>query len=527
MTSAAKLAARQQECLQQAREILRVLTAETDVRLTGVTDDSRRTLPGDLFMACPGHAGDGRRHIADALAKGAAAVCWEPGGGFVWDAAARIPNLATPNLRALAGSLAHEVYGRPCERLKLIAVTGTNGKTTISQWLAAAWPERCGVIGSLGAGFPEDLRLTGFTTPEATTLARLLKEIAAQGGKACALEASSIGMEEGRLNGATVDTAIFTNFTRDHLDYHGSMAAYARAKEKLLRWPELRLAILNLDDEQGQHLARVTTARRIIGYSLCPERVNADVRRAGREPERVSARHLRATTNSQVFTLSTPWGDAQVETEVLGAYNIANLLAVAATLLEAGLSMRETTARLERLTPPPGRMQRYGGASDDAYDALPLVLVDYAHTPDALENALATLRPLAKMRGGRLICVFGCGGDRDRGKRPLMGEVAAAGADRLWITSDNPRHENPYVIIDDIRQGVPADTTAEMEVDRGEAIRRAILSAAQPDVILLAGKGHETYQEIAGVRYPFQDGEIVRSSLAIWRQAQQHREGRA
>ncbi|MDR0735534.1 MAG: UDP-N-acetylmuramoyl-L-alanyl-D-glutamate--2,6-diaminopimelate ligase [Zoogloeaceae bacterium] len=527
MTLAIERTARQQEDLQRAREILRVLAAETGAQLVGASSDSRQTLPGDLFMAFPNHTGDGRRHIAGALAKGAAAVCWETGGDFSWDKAHGCPNLATSNLRALAGVLAHEIHGRPSERLKLIAVTGTNGKTSISQWLAAAWPERCGVIGSLGAGFPEGLRLTGFTTPEAATLARLLKDILAQGGKACALEASSIGIEEGRLNGAAVDTAIFTNFTRDHLDYHGTMAAYAQAKEKLFHWPGLRLAVVNLDDEEGRHLARVTAAKRVIGYGLHPEGIGADANRSGRAPERVLARQVRATANGQAFVLSTPWGDAQVETELLGVYNVANLLAVAATLLEAGLSMRDTTVRLGKITPPPGRMQRCGGARGDAYAALPLALVDYAHTPAALENALATLRPLARMRGGRLICVFGCGGDRDRGKRPLMGEVAAAGADMLWITSDNPRHENPYVIIDDIRQGVPANAPVEMEVDRGEAIRRAILSAAQPDVILLAGKGHENYQEIAGTRYPFRDGEIARSSLAIWRQTQPYREGGA
>jgi UDP-N-acetylmuramyl-tripeptide synthetase len=515
---ATELAARRQEDLRQAREILRVLVAEIGAPFTGVTDDSRQTLPGDLFLAFSGQSGDGRRYIADALARGAAAVCWDSGGGFVWNATRGRLNLAVPNLRALAGLLAHEVYGQPSEHLKLLAVTGTNGKTTISQWLAAAWPERCGVIGSLGAGLLENLRLTGFTTPEAVTLARLLKEILAQGGKACALEASSIGIEEGRLNGATLDTAIFTNFTRDHLDYHGSMDAYAHAKEKLFHWPGLRLAVINLDSEQGRHLAQTTTAGRVIGYSLYAEDV-ATCKAA--RAEYVLARNLRTTANSQAFTLSTPWGDAQVETKVLGGYNIANLLAVAATLLEAGLSMRETAARLERLMPPPGRMQRFDGAGGDAYVALPLVLVDYAHTPDALENALATLRPLARARGGRLVCVFGCGGDRDRGKRPLMGEVAGAGADKLWITSDNPRHENPYFIIDDIRQGVPANVPMEIEVDRGEAIRRAISSAARTDVVLLAGKGHEAYQEISGVQYPFHDGEIARASLAIWRQRQQ------
>ncbi|MDR1890354.1 MAG: UDP-N-acetylmuramoyl-L-alanyl-D-glutamate--2,6-diaminopimelate ligase [Zoogloeaceae bacterium] len=484
-------------------------TPELRRKLQGATDDSRQVRPGDLFIAYPGHSSDGRRHIGEALARGAAAVCWQPGDGFVWDSRLAAPNLCVPDLRPLAGPLAHELAGRPCERLSLLAITGTNGKTSISQWLARAWPQRCGVIGTLGAGFVGETRETGFTTPEATTLARLLAQMVAGGARACALEASSIGLEEGRLNGARVDTAMFTNLTRDHLDYHGSMKAYAAAKEKLFRWPDLRLAIINLDDASGQALARASTAQKIIGYSLAPERFARD------GVAFVGARGLRATHIGQAFTLVSPWGEAEVETAVLGRYNIANLLAVATALLDAGVSLTETAARLARLEPLPGRMERYGGSLEG--EAAPLVAVDYSHTPDALDNALTALRPLAEARGGRLICVFGCGGDRDHGKRPLMGAIAHRCADVVWITSDNPRSEDPLAIIREIRMGIPEGAAVRVDADRGATIRAAVMEASARDVILLAGKGHETYQEIAGVRHHFQDGEQANAALAAWR----------
>ncbi|MDR3054318.1 MAG: UDP-N-acetylmuramoyl-L-alanyl-D-glutamate--2,6-diaminopimelate ligase [Zoogloeaceae bacterium] len=505
-----------------ARACLSALAqADLRVKLTGVTDDSRQVRPGDLFIAYPDHAADGRRYIGDALARGAAAVCWQPGEDFVWDDRFAAPNLAVPNLRPLAGSLAHELAGHPCEQLSLLAITGTNGKTSISQWLARAWPEPCGVIGTLGAGLvskdargADDLIETGFTTPKATTLARLLAEMLADGARACALEASSIGLEEGRLNGARVDTAIFTNFTRDHLDYHISMENYAAAKEKLFRWSDLRLAIINLDNTLGQHLAYATTARQVIGYSLAPEHFALD------GIALVSARDARVTKNGQAFTLVSPWGEAAVSTPIPGRYNIANLLAVAAALLDAGVSVTETAARLSRLEPPPGRMQRYGGELDGT--PVPLIAVDYSHTPDALDNALAALRPLTVARGGKLICVFGCGGDRDHGKRPLMGEIAAKNADVVWMTSDNPRSEDPLCIIEAIRRGVPVNLRGDaarikLEADRDTAIRSAIMAASAQDVILLAGKGHETYQEIAGVRHHFHDGEQANAALRAWR----------
>ena len=354
----------------------------------GVADDSRQVQAGDIFLAYPGDLADGRAYIGDALARGAVAVVWQPGGGFAWNPAWTVPNLEAESLRALAGPLAHAVYGHPSEGMSVIAITGTNGKTTVSQCLGRVYPRPCAVVGTLGVGFPGELTTTGFTTPEATTLMRYLAEFRSQEAAACALEASSIGIEEGRMNGLRVDVAVFTNLTRDHLDYHGTMEAYAAAKEKLFLWPRLRTAVINLDDEFGIHLMRETTAMRVIGYSMLPPRRDF--------PALVRAEKLVDTPCGQRFEVVMPSGRAMVDTALLGRYNVANLLACAAVLHDAGMMPAEIGRRLSELTPPPGRMERLGGIGE------PLVVVDYAHTPDALANALAALRPLASVRGGRL-----------------------------------------------------------------------------------------------------------------------------
>ncbi|MCL2635562.1 MAG: UDP-N-acetylmuramoyl-L-alanyl-D-glutamate--2,6-diaminopimelate ligase, partial [Betaproteobacteria bacterium] len=411
-----------------------------------------------------------------------------------------VPNRPVEALRPLAGPLAHALYGHPSETLSLIAVTGTNGKTTITQCLAQAYAKPCAVIGTLGAGFPGALVETGFTTPEATVLMRSLAEFSARDAAACALEASSIGIEEGRLNGARVDVAVFTNFTRDHLDYHGSMEAYAAAKEKLFHWPRLRTAVINLDDPLGPHLAANTTALRVLGYGIGSGRRDF--------PAQVRAEQLEEMPGGQRFTLILPNGRGAVDTTLVGRYNIANLLAVAAVLYDAGLAASEVVRRLSGLTPPPGRMERVGGNGE------PLVVIDYAHTPDALDNALSALRAVAAARGGRLAVVFGCGGDRDRGKRPQMAEIASRRADRVLVTSDNPRREEPAAIVADIVAGL---AHGEVELDRGAAIRQAVREADARDVVLLAGKGHEAYQEIAGVRHSFSDIEQARCALELRR----------
>lgn len=463
---------------------------------TGVADDSRQVQPGDLFLAYPGDLADGRLYIDDALARGACAVVWQPGGDFAWNSQCTAANLPAENLRVLAGPLAHMLYGHPSEGLSLIAITGTNGKTTVSQCIARAYAKPCTMVGTLGAGFPDALVETGFTTPEATVLMRYLAQFRAQRVAACALEASSIGIEEGRMNGVRVDVAVFTNLTRDHLDYHGSMESYAEAKAKLFAWPRLRTAIINLNDEFGLRLMRETTALRVLGYGIG-------------EPRRdfhalVRAEGLEETANGQCFTLVLPNGREKVETRLVGRYNISNLLAVAAVLHDSGLAAADVAQRIADLTPPPGRMERVGGVGE------PLVVIDYAHTPDALANALGALRPVAGARLGRLVVVFGCGGDRDKGKRPEMGALAERLADRALVTNDNPRSEVPQEIVSDIVAGM---THAEVELDRATAIRRVVLEAAPTDVILLAGKGHEPYQEIDGVKYPFSD--LAQAEMAL------------
>ena len=486
------------------RELLDRLEA-LGVVPTGVADDSRQVRTGDLFLAYPGDLADGRRYIADALARGAVAVLWQPGGDFDFGQNFG-PTVALPvdALRPLAGPLAHAVYGHPSESLSLIAITGTNGKTTISQCIARAYPKPCAIIGTLGAGFPDALVETGFTTPEATTLMRYLAEFRAKHAAACALEASSIGIEEGRMNGARVDVAVFTNFTRDHLDYHGTMEAYADAKEKLFHWPRLRTAIINLDDEFGLKLMRDTSAMRVLGYAIGEARRDF--------PALVRAENLVDTPTGQSFSLVLPNGRVAVDTALVGRYNVSNLLAVAAVLHDAGLPAAEVARRIADLTPPPGRMERVGGNGE------PLVVIDYAHTPDALENALKALRDVATPRDGRLCVVFGCGGDRDKGKRPQMGRIAERLADRVLVTSDNPRSESPQAIIDEILAGM---THAEVETDRATAIRRAVAEAAASDVILLAGKGHEPYQDLGSVRLPFSDVEQAQAALALRRNQQE------
>ncbi len=477
-------------------EVLRQLAA-LGVQPTGVADDSRQVLPGDLFVAYPGDLADGRKYIADALARKASAVLWESGEGFAWNAEWSIANLPARGLRKLCGPLSHAVFGQPSERLSLIAITGTNGKTTISQWLGRVHPRPCAIIGTLGAGYVGQLAETGFTTPEATTLTRYLKGFADNGAQACALEASSIGIEEGRLDGARVDVAVFTNLTRDHLDYHGSMESYAAAKQRLFTWPRLRLAVINVDDDFGRELAARTTASKVVVYS---QKEASHPRPGG-----VYAENVEETIAGLRFRLCAPNGRTQVETGLLGNYNVSNLLAVAAVLIDAGLSPAEVATRFAELSSPPGRLEKIGGHNE------PLIVVDYAHTPDALERALHALRAVAEARGAGLTVVFGCGGDRDRGKRPLMGEIAIRLADRVVLTSDNPRSEDPVAILEEIRVAAPE---AQVIPDRAQAIAQTIAAAHPADVILLAGKGHEPYQEIAGVRRPFSDLEQARAALS-------------
>ena len=465
-----------------------------------LSSDSRQCAPGVAFFAYPGEAADGRAHIAEAIDRGAAAVLWEA-AGFRWREDWRVPNAAVPDLKRKAGVLAHEFYGRPSEALWVCGVTGTNGKTSCSQWIAAALDAeriKAAVIGTLGAGFPGALGGSANTTPDALELHRLLGEYRAAGAQAAVMEVSSHGLVQGRVNAVAFDCALFTNLSHDHLDYHGSMEAYAEAKARLFDTPGLRTAVLNLDDVVGVRLARRLEGRgvRVIGYSL-----------SGASHEGEFLRAVRVAPGE--MELQSSWGAAVAKVNQLGRFNLANALGVLGCLLAYGLPLDRALARLACLPAVPGRMERVGER--------PLVVVDYAHTPDALEKVLQALRPVAAERGGALVAVFGAGGDRDPAKRPAMGAVAARLADRTVVTSDNPRSEQPLAIIRQIEAGMPAK--ALVEPDRAAAIRRAIGAAADEDVVLIAGKGHENYQEIAGRRLPFSDAAVAREALLRRRSA--------
>ena len=459
--------------------------------------DSRRAAPGVAFFAYPGERTDGRRFISEAIARGAAGVLWEA-EGFAWQNEWRVPNVAVPRLRVQAGALAHAFYGRPSESLWTCGVTGTNGKTTCSQWIAAALNAaglKCGVIGTLGAGFPGALEDAANTTPDALELHRTLAAMRRQGAAAVALEVSSHGLEQGRVGGVAFDCALFTNLSHDHLDYHGSMDAYAAAKARLFDAEGLACAVLNLDDVFGVQLAERLAGRgvRIIGYSL----VSAP---ATREFLFASA------VGSGRVKVASSWGEAESALGALGRFNVSNALGVVGALVAQGMEFRDAVRRLPALPEVPGRMQRLGG------EGAPLVVIDYAHTPDALAQVLTALRPVADERGGRLIAVFGAGGDRDRAKRAPMGEAASRLADHVVLTSDNPRSEDPLAILRQIEAGV--SLAHQVEPDRARAIGSAIAGAADADVVLLAGKGHEAVQEIAGRRLPFSDAAEARAALA-------------
>lgn len=486
--------------------ILRQLRGQ-GVDVSNICIDSRSVRPGDVFLAYPGKTQDGRSHIAGAIAAGAAAVLWEE-AGFAWNEAWRVPNLPVEALRPMAGHLAHEVYGRPSEKLWVMGVTGTNGKTSCSQWLAQACGEcgaRTAVVGTLGIGFPGALEPSPNTTPDAVALHRSLGRLLGEGAQGVAMEVSSIGLDQGRVNGVKFGAALFTNLSRDHLDYHGDMDSYALAKQRLFLSPGLGHAVLNMDDVQGVSIARLLAGSGVtrVGYS-CFEGVAA---RSGLE-HFVEAQDIGVSAQGIAFGVKSSWGEARIESTLLGRFSISNLLGVLATMMASGVPFAQASGALAGLAPVPGRMERIGG------DGRPLVVVDYAHSPDAFQEVAHVLKDLAAAGKGRLCLVFGCGGDRDRGKRPLMGAIASRHADRIIVTSDNPRGEDPDAIISEIVAGI--SVAYEVIADRRAAIAAAVASARAGDVVLLAGKGHETHQEVAGEKLPFSDSLEARTALGRW-----------
>jgi UDP-N-acetylmuramoyl-L-alanyl-D-glutamate--2,6-diaminopimelate ligase len=482
--------------------------AALGVGVTRLQADSRRVQPGDTFVAYPGETHDGRDFIPQAIAAGAGSVLWDA-EGFRWRRDWRVPHLAVSHLKTRVGELASALHGHPSRGLWLVGVTGTNGKTSCSHWLAQSLTRsgrRTGVIGTLGNGFPGALDEGTHTTPDAIGLQALLADFVARGANGVAMEVSSHGLEQGRVNGTEFDVAMLTNLTRDHLDYHATLRRYRAAKAKLFRFPGLKHAVLNLDDDFGVELARRLADSKVgvIGYGF---------RRAVDVPRtvwRVRGSKLRVTAAGIGFDVTSSWGRARLESPHLGRFNAANLLGCLAALLASDIPLAAAVTALARVGQIPGRVQRLGGAGQ------PLVVVDYAHTPDALEKVLCALRellprPQRGVPGSRLLCIFGCGGNRDAGKRPLMGDVATRLADEVIVTSDNPRREDPWEIINQIIAGARANY--HVIEDRATAIAEGIERARAGDIVLVAGKGHERYQEIGTTRLPFSDAEVAQVAL--------------
>ena len=464
--------------------------------------DSRTIQPGDGFIAWPGAAVDGRQFVHAALAQGAVACLVEQEGseafGFTSEAVASFMGL-----KANTGPIAAAYCQHPSNCLDVVAITGTNGKTSTAWWLAQALSKTelfaqapCAVVGTLGIGIPPDVLVTGLTTPDPVRLQQAFRGFVDMGLGACAIEASSIGIKERRLDGTRIRVAVFTNFTQDHLDYHGSTEAYWEAKAELFRWPGLQSAVVNVDDPHGAELAASLVGMDVWTLSC-------------RQSARLQARDIRYLADGLSFDVVEGAERHTLHTAAIGHYNVANLLGVMGAMRALGVPLTAAVQACHGLLPVPGRMDCINQSGQ------PLVAIDYAHTPDALDKALLALQPLAQARGGKLWCVFGCGGDRDNSKRPLMAAVAEKNADLVLVTSDNPRSEKPEAIISQILLGLSHNACVHVQADRACAIAEAIAQAAPADVLLLAGKGHETTQEVAGAKHTFSDKAHAEAALAL------------
>jgi len=487
------------------------IAAPAGLEVTDVTLDSRAAIPGALFLACGGSRHHGLAFAREAVAQGARAVLYEPegappgaerlgGGIFV---------AALPGLQGRSGLIADRFFGSPSQQLTIAGITGTNGKTTCA-WLLAQALQRChrpaAYIGTLGVGIPPQLTATSHTTADAVTVHRQLAQLRAQGAECVSMEVSSHALAQQRVNGVHFRTAAFTNLSRDHLDYHGTMAAYGAAKARLLAWPRLAERIINIDDPFGAELARTPPKH---GSAAAGARLIVTMRAAAVAPP--EAQFVRATRvelepEGLSVEIDSSFGSAELSLRLVGEFNVDNALTVLAVLLAWDIPLPEAAQALERVRAASGRMEMFGGRGRS-----PLAIVDYAHTPDALANALRAARRHCR---GQLRVVFGCGGDRDAGKRPLMGTVAAELADDIILTDDNPRSEDPRLIVADIVAGITAGAPLTIEHDRALAIRLALERSAPDDVVLIAGKGHEGYQIRGSERHAFRDQEVVGAELA-------------
>ncbi|WP_297325792.1 UDP-N-acetylmuramoyl-L-alanyl-D-glutamate--2,6-diaminopimelate ligase [Nitrosomonas sp.] len=488
---------------------------DVGVPIKNLVIDSRQIKPGDTFLAYAGEKDDGRRFIPQAIAAGANAVLWDP-QDFSWNPEWHIPALPISELKANAGSIANYVYGNPSQRLWLVGVTGTNGKTSCCHWYAQAMTslnKKTALMGTLGNGFDGALEAATNTTPDATVLQRSLAKFKQQGADSVVMEVSSHGVAQERINGTTFSVAVLTNLSRDHLDYHQDMDAYAAAKARLFFWPELKYAVINMDDVLGVELSRqlANKTTKIIGYGFRYPELGC----YSKHFRMVYGSNLKSDIEGIEFDIEYEGCHEHLKINLLGKFNASNLLAVAAALLASGIKLPDAIQALQNVRPIPGRMEKYAAADQ------PIVIVDYAHTPDALEKVLCTLREILRAThqnkavnspNPRLHCVVGCGGDRDTGKRAMVGEVATRLADAVIFTSDNPRTEDPLSIIKDIAMGAGV-SEYQIEADRALAIYQAIANAQPGDIVLIAGKGHEKFQEIQGQKIPFNDAEVVQQVL--------------
>lgn len=469
----------------------------------GLAMDSRRVQPGDLFLACAGKQQHGLAFAADAVRAGAVAIVWEPApgspaiGNFL-----SIPTYAIASLGAKVGLIASRFFGHPSRDLCIVGVAGTDGKTSCSHFIAqalAGLDSSCGLLGTLGYGIFGQLEAGAHTTPDAITLQSHLAGFRDQGLRHVVLEVSSHALDQGRISGTEFDVALFTNLGRDHLDYHGDLEAYGRAKRRLFEQSGLNIAVLNTDDPFSRELvAAIPNHTRVIAYGLAG--VPAWIK-SGTEFHSVIGEALEMDATGIRMDISTSWGSGTLKSGLLGEFNARNLLGTLGVVLACGIPLTDALELMSIVKTVPGRMERFGGKSGQ-----PLVIVDYAHTPQALEHALMALRQICR---GSLWCVFGAGGGRDTGKRSLMGACAEKFADRIILTDDNPRREDPQEIVADILSGMSAPGAVLVEHDRAAAIRRAVDNADGSDVVLVAGKGHETDQEIGNQLFPFDDRRSV------------------
>jgi UDP-N-acetylmuramoyl-L-alanyl-D-glutamate--2,6-diaminopimelate ligase len=484
-----------------------------DIRVTGLALDSRKVQSGDLFLAVAGTQTHGLQHARQAIALGAVAVAWEPvdGNAGLAEMAALLPApvVAIPRLGQVIGIVADRFYGHPSRGLFMIGVTGTDGKTSCSHYIAQALDStdrRCGLIGTLGYGLYGELGSATHTTPDALTMQRLLHAMQRSGARCVVSEVSSHAMDQGRVRGVSFDLAVLTNLSRDHLDYHGNVEAYAEAKRKLFHADGLRYAVINADDAFGSALLDDIPP----GVAPVAYRLENEPFRTQFPAQWVIGRNLRTDMQGMQLDVVTPWGSGSLRCGLLGRFNASNVLAALASLCVSGLPFDEALRRLAHTRTVPGRMEPFATGAGH-----PLVVVDYAHTPAALRAVLQSLRAHCS---GDLWCVFGAGGDRDRGKRPEMGACAERHADHLVVTDDNPRTEDPQRIVGDILAGVRQPRRAHIEHDRAQAIAWAMRAAGPEDIVLVAGKGHETVQQVGHRTLPFSDRERVQAVARGWAQ---------